>query len=100
MKASEPLAFPPHAGTEPRTVGILRLYVMRCAYLLNFAGLGLAVWPSILTHRGLGDPLQGVAICFWGALSLLMGLGLRYPLEMIPLLLLQFAYKTVWLVAV
>jgi len=30
----------------------------------------------------------------------LSGLGLRYPLKMVPLLLLQLLYKTLWLVAV
>jgi hypothetical protein len=48
----------------------------------------------------MSDPLQAVAISFWAALSVLMGLGLRYPLKMLPLILLQLFYKSIWLIAV
>jgi hypothetical protein len=73
---------------------------MRLLYLLNFVLLGLDVWPAIISHKGLWDPLHGVAFSFWAALSALSGLGLRYPLRMLPLLLLQLFYKAVWLLAV
>src|SRR5208282_1618931 len=84
----------------PGDISILRLYVMRFVYLLNFALLGLDVWPEVLRHQGTWDPVKGVAFSFWAALSVLSGLGLRYPLKMVPLLLLQLVYKAVWLVAV
>lgn len=79
---------------------ILRLYLMRLLYLLNFALLGLDVWPTILSQGSAFDPLKGVAFSFWGALSLLSGLGIRYPLGMLPLLLLQLLYKLIWLLAI
>jgi hypothetical protein len=81
-------------------VSTFRLYLMRLLYLLNFVLLGLDVWPAIVTHKGAWDPLHGVALSFWAALSALSVLGLRYPLKMLPLLLLQFFYKAVWLLAV
>jgi hypothetical protein len=84
----------------PQDVSMLRLYVMRFVYLLNFVLLGLDVWPALFRHPGAWDPVKGVAFSFWAALSLLSGLGLRYPLKMVPLLLLQLLYKTLWLVAV
>ena len=84
----------------PQDVSMLRLYVMRFVYLLNFVLLGLDVWPALFSHPGAWDPVKGVAFSFWAALSLLSGLGLRYPLKMVPLLLLQLLYKTLWLVAV
>jgi len=68
--------------------------------LFNFVGLGLLVWPGIINHRGPWDPLHGVAFSFWAALSTLAGLGIRYPLKMLPLLLLQLFYKSIWLIAV
>jgi len=77
-----------------------RLYLMRLLYLGNFVFLGLNVWPGIINHVGAWDPLHGVAFSFWAALSALSGLGLRYPLGMLPLLLLQLFYKSVWLIAV
>ena len=73
---------------------------MRLLYLLNFVLLGFDVWPAIISHKGTWDPLHGVAFSFWAALSALSGLGLRYPLRMLPLLLLQLFYKAVWLLAV
>jgi hypothetical protein len=76
------------------------LYLMRLLYLLNFVLLGLDVWPEIIGHKGAWDPLHGVAFSFWAALSVLSGLGIRYPLKMLPLLLLQLFYKAVWLLAV
>src|SRR5271154_1460194 len=84
----------------PKEVSTLRLYVIRFVFLLNFALLGSDVWPAIFKHQGPWDPLKGVAFAFWAALSALSGLGIRYPLKMTPLLLLQMLYKVVWLLAV
>jgi hypothetical protein len=81
-------------------ISTFRLYLMRLLYLLNFVLLGVDVWPAIIGHKGTWDPLHGVAFSFWAALSALSGLGLRYPLRMLPLLLLQLFYKAVWLLAV
>jgi hypothetical protein len=82
-----------------KEVSTLRLYLMRALYLLNFA-LGAFVWPDIIKHRGLSDPLQAVAISFWAALFTFSALGIRYPLKMLPLLFMQLFYKSVWLLAV
>lgn len=81
-------------------VSTVRLYLMRTLYALDFVLLGLDVWPMILQHASTWDPVKGAAYSFWAALSLLSGLGLRYPLRMLPLLLFQLVYKTVWLLAV
>src|SRR5205807_8944463 len=50
-------------------------------------------------HRA-WEPLPAALFCFWAALGALSGLGLRYPLAMLPLLLLQLFYKLTWLLAV
>jgi len=81
-------------------VSTFRLYLMRLLYLLNFGLLGLDVWPAIINHVGAWDPVRGVAFSSWAALSALSVLGLRYPIKMLPLLLLQLFYKAVWLIAV
>lgn len=83
-----------------KEISTFRLYVMRFVYLVNFVLLGLDVWPEVFRHQGAWDPLKGVAFSFWAALSALSGLGVRYPLKMLPLLLLQLFYKAVWLLAV
>jgi hypothetical protein len=73
---------------------------MRALYLLSFLWLGAEVWPRLLWPDEPWNPLPGVAFSFWAALSALCGLGLRYPLQMLPLLLLQLVYKSIWLIAV
>ena len=79
---------------------IFRLYLMRLSYLLNFVILGVSVWPGIIHHAAAPDPMRGVAVSFWAALSTLSGLGIRYPLKMLPLLFMQLFYKSVWLLAI
>ena len=85
-------------------VSTFRLYLMRLLYLGNFVFLGLNVWPELIKHflnnTTAWDPVRGVAFSFWAALSVLSGLGIRYPLKMLPLLLLQLLYKSIWLIAV
>jgi hypothetical protein len=81
-------------------VSAFRLYLMRSLYLLNFVLLGSQVWPELINHGGPWDPVKGVAFSFWAALSALSVLGLRYPLRMLPLLLLQLLYKSLWVMAV
>ena len=81
-------------------VSTFRLYLMRIFFVLIFILLGLDVWKEIISHQGVWDPLYGVAYSFWAAFSTLALIGLRYPLKMLPLLLLQFFYKLVWLFAV
>ena len=46
------------------------------------------------------EPYPGVAFSFWAALAGLSALGIRYPLAMLPLILMQLFYKVFWLLAV
>jgi hypothetical protein len=73
---------------------------MRLLYLLNFVLLGLQVWPVLINHAGAWDPVRGVAWSVWAAFSALAALGVRYPLKMLPLLLMQLLYKSIWVIAV
>ena len=81
-------------------VSTLRLYLLRVLYLAAFVGLPFLVWPKLINPQTPWDPLHGVAYSFWAAFSVLMGFGLRYPLKMLPLLILELFYKLVWLIAV
>src|SRR5712691_4621783 len=81
-------------------VSLARLYLLRGMYLGNFALLGSGVWPKLIGLHRAWEPLPAAVFCFWAALGALSGLGLRYPLAMLPLLLLQLFYKLVWLLAV
>ncbi|MEJ0027056.1 MAG: hypothetical protein WDN01_13595 [Rhizomicrobium sp.] len=78
-------------------VSLLRLYVLRAAYLLIAVGLGSEIWPQIFDHplsmhRATSSLLAGV--------SAMAVVGLRYPLRMLPLLLFELFWKSTWLIAI
>jgi hypothetical protein len=77
-----------------------RLYALRAGYLLLVVGLGLTIWPGIIHHDQPWTLMQGVVHCMLAAMSLLAVLGLRYPLQMLPLLLFEVAWKSIWLIVV
>jgi hypothetical protein len=85
-----------------QTIGVskFRIYLLRAFYLMIIVLLGIDVWSEIFAHKDLWQPLPGVAYSFWGAFTLLAILGLLHPLKMIPLLLVQFSYKIIWLIIV
>lgn len=77
-----------------------RLYGLRALYLLMAAGLGAVIWPSLI-HGPRGTPNTGSVVqALLGALGLLAVLGLRYPLQMLPLLLFELLWKVIWVLAV
>ncbi|HEX8626252.1 MAG TPA: hypothetical protein VF782_14420 [Allosphingosinicella sp.] len=77
-------------------VSLIRLHVLRAAYLLLVVGLGVMIVPEIVSHE-LGS--RGVIPALLGAIWLLAFLGLRYPLQMLPLLMFEFAWKAIWMIA-
>ncbi len=82
-------------------VSTIRLYVLRATYLLITVGLGVEIWPLILRSATVPpEHMQGVVRAVLGAVSVLSTLGLRYPLRMLPLLLFELTWKTIWVVAI
>ncbi len=81
----------------PRDVPTWRLYLLRAMYLLVVVGLGTLVWPQFFnrTHPWALD--DGIIACMLLAFSALSLLGLRYPLQMLPILLWELVWKAVWL---
>jgi len=77
-------------------VSLVRLYVLRATYLLLVVGLGAMIVPALFTHEPMA---RGVIPSLLGAVWLLAFVGLRYPLQMLPLLMFEFVWKTIWLVA-
>ncbi|MFI4954029.1 MAG: hypothetical protein ACHP7M_12900 [Burkholderiales bacterium] len=63
-------------------------------------GLGIETWPGIIHHAKPWTLMQGVVCCVLAAVSALAVLGLRYPLQMLPLLLFELVWKSIWLVVV
>ena len=80
-------------------VSTFRLYLMRGLYLLITLGLGSMIWPLMFHHKP-WDVMHSVAMSLLAALSALMALGIRYPVKMLPLLLFELLWKTIWVVAI
>lgn len=77
-------------------VSLVRLYVLRAAYLLLVVGLGALIVPDILSHRLID---RGVIASPLGCVWLLAFIGLRYPLRMLPLLMFELGWKAIWMIA-
>jgi hypothetical protein len=78
----------------------INIYLLRLVYVLMFFVLGRTAWTHVLTHRGPWEPNDAIAWCLWTAFATLAGLGIFYPLKMLPILLLEIFYKVLWLVIV
>lgn len=79
-------------------ISTLRLYLLRAMYLLMAVGLGVTIWPGILVPGDvshMGSVVRGML----GALALMALWGLRYPMTMLPVLLFEFVWKVIWVVA-
>jgi len=88
-------------GTAAATsVSLPRLYLLRLGYLVVAVGLALTKWPLIINHDRPWPLFEGVETCMLVALSLLALLGLRYPLQMLPILLFELGWKFIWVAVV
>jgi hypothetical protein len=81
-------------------VSAFRLYVLRAMYLFIVVGLGIFLWPGILSPERHWALAEGESTCMLAAFSLLCLVGLRYPLQMLPVLLWETLWKTLWLLLV
>ena len=81
-------------------VSLARLYVLRAAYLIVVVGLGLTIWPRLIAHDASWPLMNSAVAALLGGVSILALIGLRYPLKMLPILLFEFVWKSIWLVAV
>src|SRR5690606_40530661 len=93
---------PPSGSTTTRGtcmatgISTLRLWLLRAMYALIAVGLGLTIWPLILTPPASAD--EGSVIhALLGALAVMAALGVRYPLKMLPLLLFELLWKVLWI---
>jgi hypothetical protein len=96
MASTVATALPAAANAAEREVSLARLYVLRATYLLLVVGLGAMILPALLRH---GPLARGVIASLLGAVWVLAFVGLRYPLQMLPILMFELVWKTIWLVA-
>ncbi len=82
------------------TVGHLRLLGIRLMFLCTFFAVAPGAWRDLWFPAQPWDPHHGIAVSVWAAFSVLAVLGVFRPLKMLPLLLLQAFYTSLWLLAV
>ena len=81
-------------------VSTVRLYVLRAAYLVVLLGLAIFIWPLFFTRGPTLSHMHGVVCAMLSTVALLAALGLRYSLRMLPVLLFELIWKTLWLLVV
>lgn len=77
-----------------------RLNIMRFGYAFMGVGLAILKWPMFFQDISLLPVMDGVVTSLLTAMSLLVFLGLRYPVAMLPILLFEVIWKLIWIAAV
>jgi hypothetical protein len=93
MSAAPETLFPP--------VALWRINALRFIFLLMAVIMGgLFVWPQMLFESADWDVMRGLAKSMLAALALLSLWGVRYPLQMLPLMIYEIAWKTIWIILI
>jgi len=92
---------PTEAASHTRfpQLSLARLHGLRVFYLVMAAGLGIFVWPEVIHHTAEFASTQGVRCALLAGLGLTAALGLRYPIQMLPILLFELIWKAIYLLA-
>jgi hypothetical protein len=80
-------------------VSLFRLYTLRAAYFVMAAGLGVTIWPAVIHHSNEFAARHGVQVALLAGLGATAALGLRYPVQMLPVLLFELTWKAIYLIA-
>ncbi|HEV2742376.1 MAG TPA: hypothetical protein VGV91_04410 [Rubrobacter sp.] len=64
--------------------------------MFTVVGLAIEKLPALLHPANL-SPGDSVILSVLGATALLAVVGIRYPLEMLPLLFFEFVWKAIWI---
>ncbi len=81
------------------SVPLWRLYTLRVCYFILAAGIGVYFWPSVIHHTAEFAVRRGAQASLLAGLGAIAVLGFRYPVKMIPVLLFELTWKTIYLVA-
>jgi len=78
----------------------INIYLLRLLYTLMFLFLSYTSWTHIIHHTGPWDPANSAAWFMWASCAFIAGIGIRYPLKMLPIVLFEIIYKVAWLIVV
>ena len=85
--------------SRPAELSLFRLYTLRVAYLIMAGGLGIFVWPSVIHHTNQLAIAHGAELAMLAGLGAVAALGLRYPVQMLPVLMFEVVWKAIYLTA-
>jgi len=80
-------------------LSLLRLYTLRVAYLIMAGGLGVFIWPSVVRHSNDYAIAHGAEVAMLAGLGAVATLGIRYPVQMLPVLVFEVVWKAIYLIA-
>lgn len=77
-----------------------QIHLLRVMFLLMAVVMGSIVWYQIVFESIGWWWERGLAKSMLGALALLSLWGVRYPLQMLPLMVYELVWKTVWIMLI
>lgn len=80
-------------------VSRFRLLALRATYLLIAVGLTLVIGPGLIDPPDNLGHAPSVVRSLLAGVAVIAAIGIRYPLQMLPLLLFELVWKSIWLVA-
>ena len=78
----------------------INIFAMRAIYVLMAVFLGIDVWGHILSQPQPWNPSEAVNWSIWAAFTMMAVLGIFRTVQMIPLLVFEALYKSIWLLLV
>src|SRR4051812_24184967 len=92
MNLNVPTLSPSASPAIETEISLTQLYLLRAMYLVLVIGGGIMFLPQLIGHE---PTARGVIPSMLGALWALACFGLRYPLQMLPILLFELVWKTI-----
>jgi hypothetical protein len=85
------------SATHRTELPLWRLHVLRLGYLILGGGLMVYKWPLLIQHDNPWPLTDSVVVCVLVGMSIIALLGLRYPVQLLPILLFEVVWKLIWL---
>jgi hypothetical protein len=87
------------ASKSATELSLFRLYTLRVAYFIMAGGLGVFIWPSVIRHTNDYAIAHGAEVAMLAGLGAVAALGIRYPVQMLPVLVFEVVWKAIYLIA-
>lgn len=78
-------------------ISTVRIYLLRAMYAFIAFGLGVTTLPDVVSGSGQFADSDTIINAILMGFCLLSLLGIKYPLKMLPVLLLELIWKVFWL---